>query len=69
MEALEVVLLVRRMVVVVVEAETNQHGIEAELAKEINRPSEVFDDDSYVVHPLERHVSNLQGVAWSSPIH
>jgi hypothetical protein len=27
--------------------------------KEINRPSEVIDDDSYVVHPFERHVSNL----------
>jgi hypothetical protein len=36
--------------------------LEAEFAKEINRPSEVFDHDSYVVHPLERHVSNLQGV-------
>src|SRR5690349_5603844 len=36
--------------------------LEAEFAKEINRPSEVFDDDSYVVHPLERHVSNLQRV-------
>jgi hypothetical protein len=36
--------------------------LEAEFAKEINRPSEVFDDDSYVVHPLERHISNLQGV-------
>jgi nucleoside-diphosphate-sugar epimerase len=24
-------------------------------------PSEIFDDDSYVVHPLERHVFNLQG--------
>src|SRR5215467_2244201 len=36
--------------------------LEAELAKEINRRSEVFDDDSYVVHPFERHVSNLQGV-------
>ncbi|ESZ11937.1 hypothetical protein X737_29155 [Mesorhizobium sp. L48C026A00] len=35
---------------------------EAEFAKEINRPPEVFDDDSYVVHPLERHVSNLQGI-------
>ena len=35
--------------------------LEAELAKEINRPSEVIDDDSYVVHPFERHVSNLQG--------
>ena len=34
--------------------------LEAELAKEINRPSEVFDDDSYVVHPFERHVSNTQ---------
>ena len=33
---------------------------EPEFAKEIDRPSEVFDDDSYVVHPLERHVSNLQ---------
>jgi hypothetical protein len=30
--------------------------IKAELAKEINRPCEVFEDDSYVVHPLERHV-------------
>ena len=36
--------------------------LETELAKEINRPSEVIDDDSYVVHPFERHVSNLQGV-------
>jgi hypothetical protein len=33
--------------------------LEAEFTKEINRLSEVFDDDSYVVHPLERHVSNL----------
>ena len=33
--------------------------LEAELAKEINRPSEVIDDDSYVVHPFECHVSNL----------
>src|SRR4029453_9618436 len=40
--------------------------LEAEFAKEINRHSEVFDDDSYVVHPLERHVSNLQDVAWSN---
>src|SRR5262249_14865240 len=39
--------------------------LEAEFLKEINGPSEVFDDDAYVVHPLERHVSNLQGVAWS----
>jgi hypothetical protein len=35
--------------------------LEAELAKEINRRFEVIDDDSYVVHPFERHVSNLQG--------
>ena len=34
--------------------------LEAELAKEINRRSEVIDDDSYVVHPFERHLSNLQ---------
>lgn len=33
-----------------------------ELAKEINRPSEVIDNDSYVVHPFERHVSSLQSV-------
>jgi hypothetical protein len=33
---------------------------EAELAKEINRCRKVIDDDSYVVHPLERHASNLQ---------
>src|ERR1700704_5777733 len=31
--------------------------VEAELAKEINRPFEVVDDDSYVVHPFERHGS------------
>src|SRR4051812_32649447 len=46
------------------------HGLpfefEAEFAKEINRPSEVIDDDPYVVHPFERHVSNLQGVVWSN---
>src|SRR5690606_17819402 len=36
--------------------------LEAEFAKEINRPVEVFDDDSHVVHPLERHVSSLQSV-------
>jgi len=34
----------------------------AELAKEINRRCKVIDDDSYVVHPLKRHVSNLQSV-------
>lgn len=46
--------------------------LEAEFAKEIDRPSEVFDDDSYIVHPLERHVFDLQGrfslqgIAWSN---
>src|SRR5215467_6075330 len=39
--------------------------LEAELAKEINRLSEVIDDDSYIVHPLQPHVSNLQSVVWS----
>src|SRR5262245_19203306 len=39
--------------------------LEAEFAKKTNRPSEVFDDDSYVVHPLE-HVTNLHGVAESN---
>jgi hypothetical protein len=34
--------------------------LEAELLKEINRPFEVIAGDSYVVHPLERQVSNLQ---------
>jgi hypothetical protein len=34
--------------------------VEAELAKEINRRCEVIDDDSYVVHPFERHVFNLR---------
>src|SRR6185295_6647716 len=33
--------------------------LEAEFAKEINRPSEVIDDDSYVVHSFERHWSNV----------
>jgi hypothetical protein len=36
--------------------------LEAELSKEINCPLEVIDDNSYIVHPFERHVSNLQGV-------
>jgi hypothetical protein len=36
--------------------------LEAELAKEIDRRFEVIDDDSDVVHPLERHVASLQGV-------
>lgn len=35
--------------------------LEAELAKEINRCSEVIDDDSYVVHPFKRHVSSILG--------
>jgi hypothetical protein len=46
--------------------------LEAELAKEIDRTSEVFDDDSYVVHPLERHVpsvgSELSLVAFPLPL-
>ncbi len=37
--------------------------LKPELAKEINRPPEVIDDNSYVVHPFERHVANLEGVA------
>jgi hypothetical protein len=36
--------------------------LEAEFAEEINRRSEVIDDDSYVVHSFERHVSNVQGL-------
>jgi hypothetical protein len=36
------------------------------LRKEINRSSEVIDDDAYVVHPFERHVSNLQSAFWSN---
>src|SRR3954470_505362 len=40
--------------------------LKAEFAKEVNRPSEVIDDDSYVVHPFKRHVSNLQGAVWSN---
>ena len=36
--------------------------LEAELAKEINRPSEVIDGDSWIVHSFERYASNLQGV-------
>ncbi|CDX44976.1 conserved hypothetical protein [Mesorhizobium sp. SOD10] len=35
--------------------------LEAELAKEIDRRVEVVDDDSDVVHPFERHASNLEG--------
>ena len=40
--------------------------LKAELAKEINRASEVIDDDPHVIHPFERHGSNLQVVVWSS---
>lgn len=42
--------------------------LEAELAKEINRLFEVIDHDSYVVHPFERHVSNLPIYKVSSSI-
>ena len=31
---------------------------ETELTKEIDRRRKVIDDDSYVVHPFKRHVSN-----------
>jgi hypothetical protein len=34
--------------------------IEAELAKEIDRRFEVIDDDSYIVHPFDYHMPNLQ---------
>ena len=36
--------------------------LEAEFSKEINCAIEVIDDDSYIVHPFECHVSNLQDV-------
>src|SRR5215475_6096756 len=36
--------------------------LEAELSEKINRLSEVIDDDSYVIHPFERHASTLQDV-------
>jgi hypothetical protein len=39
--------------------------LKAELAKELNRRRKVIDDDSYVVHPFKRHVSNLQTVVSS----
>ena len=32
--------------------------LEPELVKEINCRRQIFDDDSYVVHPFDRHVSN-----------
>src|ERR1700753_1976584 len=34
--------------------------LKTKLGKKFNRRSEVLDDDSDIVHPLERHVSNLQ---------
>ena len=34
--------------------------LEAEIAEEIDRAVEVFDDDSHVVHALGRHVPSLQ---------
>ncbi len=37
--------------------------LKAELSKEINCPSEVIDDDSYVIHSFDRHESNLHNVA------
>jgi len=36
--------------------------LEAEFAKEVNRRRKVFDDDSHVVHPFERHLFNLEDV-------
>src|SRR5207253_11430689 len=38
--------------------------LKAELTKEIDSPSEVIDDDSYVIHSFKRHASNLHNVAW-----
>src|SRR5262249_42912926 len=39
--------------------------LKATVAKKINRRRKVIDDDTYVVHRLERHVSNLQTVVSS----
>ena len=39
--------------------------LEAKLAKEINCRCKVLDDDSDVVHPFQRHVSNIQSVVSS----
>ena len=33
--------------------------LKAELSEEINRLSEVIDNDSYVIHPLECHSSTV----------
>ena len=38
--------------------------LEAEFTKKINRPSQVIDDDSYVIHSFERHLSNLRDAVW-----
>jgi hypothetical protein len=35
---------------------------EPEFEEELDRRFQVIDDDSYVVHPFECHVSNLQGI-------
>jgi hypothetical protein len=40
--------------------------LEAQFAKEINGPAEVFNDDPYIVHPLDGHGSNLPGFARAS---
>jgi hypothetical protein len=39
------------------------YELKTELSKEIICPSEVIDDDSYIIHSFERHPSNLQDVA------
>src|SRR6185312_502528 len=35
--------------------------LKAELTKELNRRSEVLDDNAYIVHPLKCHVATLLG--------
>ena len=40
--------------------------LKAQLAKELNRRRKVIDDDSSVVHPCKRHVSNLRTVVYST---
>ena len=37
--------------------------LKPELPEEINCPAEVIDDDSYVIHPFERHLSTVHNVA------
>jgi hypothetical protein len=39
--------------------------LKAEFWKEINCPSEVIDDNSYVIHSFERHGSNLHNFAYT----